>query len=58
MQTSVQICPYCGHESLQERQVELQEIDGDLMRFKPPEKLTELECKECGWFGTRPEPIR
>jgi uncharacterized Zn finger protein len=51
------LCPQCGHPSLEVREAELEELEQEFSDVKPPEKLQALECKECGWFGTRPHPI-
>lgn len=56
MQT-LMLCPQCGHPSLDVKEVEIHELDQDFTAVKPPEKIQELECKECGWFGTKPHPI-
>jgi hypothetical protein len=51
------ICPYCGHAALSVKEVEIQEIDSDLLQIRPPEKLTEMECQDCGWFGAKPTGV-
>lgn len=56
MQT-LMLCPQCGQSALEVKDVEIRELDQDFASVKPPEKIQELECKSCGWFGTKPHPI-
>lgn len=55
---TMSLCPQCGCPSLELREVEIRELDSDLEALRPPEKVTEMECKECGWFGSKPHPVR
>jgi hypothetical protein len=49
-------CPYCGQDAIKSREVEIQEIDAKMRLVKTPERLLELECGKCGWFGSQSVP--
>lgn len=54
---SLTLCHYCGSSKVCTKELEIRSINASTMKIKSSQRVTELECKDCGWIGSLDLPI-
>jgi predicted nucleic-acid-binding Zn-ribbon protein len=49
---SLMHCHYCGSSHIRTKELEIRSVNANTMKIKSSERVTELECKDCGWIGS------
>jgi predicted nucleic-acid-binding Zn-ribbon protein len=47
----ITLCRYCGSTEIFAKEIEIRSINASTMKVTSSERVTELECRYCGWVG-------